>query len=724
MGTRLALLCAFALALAACGGGAPDAEPSTPAAAPEATRVATPAPIATPAPTPTPTVAPTATPAPTPTPTATPAPGPITDEDILGLVYWTEFEFWNGYPLVGDTSSSVFDLLRAMSRDDAWLPYLIDLATVPVPYSAFVYRTLIDARPGEVPVFDWVEGLSPRAPADDTPLYLAFKHKLVAGIQEKMGAFLDPAKPRALSAQEVFWGGVRVDGIPPLESPAFVAPQEAAAWMGAKDLVIGVEINGDARAYPRRIIDWHEMVNDTVGGVPVSLAYCTLCGSAILYDGRAGGAVHRFGTSGLLYRSNKLMYDRATNSLWEQYTGEPVWGDLVGSGLRLTVLPVVHTTWEAWLAAHPDTRVLDIETGHFRDYREGAAYARYFASPGLMFPVPDRRGPLAVKDSVYAVRHNGEVAAYPILLLGERGFVEDEIGGERAVVFATADRTGGRAYAAGEERFVSFDADAGVALAEDGARWRLTESALLDGNGAALPRLPGHNSFWFALANHLSAFRLYEPPAVAPAPAPELMVLIDGTPDVVILEWTSTATGVTRWQYRTKGPILGDGRETWGAWTSIPGSTGATRSYRLSGLARGWYEVEVRAWTTVAGNASNTEEASTPYFESDGIPFIRSGQIAVGGRTYRVGTLEYVIAVPANMRVLVGVGRGWGGRFNAGIMDVSSGSILFMDAETGEFYRRHVVTSSDNSGVSGSAAREVNALFDQIVASRRKAPRP
>ena len=700
MGTRLGLVCAFALALAACGDGAPAA-PSPTASVPPTTEATT---AATPSPTPVPAA----------TPTPTPAPRPITDEDILGLVYWTEFEFWNGYPLVGDTSSSVFDLLQAMSRDDVWLPYLIDLATVPVPYSAFVYRTLIDARPGEVPVFDWVEGRGPRAPADDTPLYLAFKHKLIAGIQEKMGAFLDPAKPRALSAQEVFWGGVRVDGIPPLESPAFVAPEDAADWIGAKDLVIGVEVNGDARAYPRRIIDWHEMVNDTVGGVPVSLAYCTLCGSAILYDGRAGGAVHRFGTSGLLYRSNKLMYDRATNSLWEQYTGEPVWGDLAGSGLRLNVLPVVHTTWEEWLAAHPDTRVLDIETGHFRDYREGAAYARYFASSGLMFPVPDRRGPLAVKDSVYAVRHNGEVVAYPILLLGERGFVEDEIGGERAVVFATADRTGGRAYAAGAVRFVSFDPDAGVALAEDGARWRLTESALLDGNGAALPRLPGHNSFWFALTNHLSAFRLYEPPAVAPAPAPapELMALIDGTPDVVILEWTSTATGVTRWQYRTKGPIRGDGRETWGTWTNIPGSGGTTRSYRLSGLGRGWYEVEVRAWTTVAGNASNTEEVSTPYFESDGIPFIRSGQIAVGGRTYRVGALEYVITVPANMRVRVGVGVS-----HAGIRDMVSGSLLLMDADTGEFYERRIVASSE------SAAREVNELFDQIVASRREVPR-
>ena len=167
-----------------------------------------------------------------------------------------------------------------------------------------------------------------------------------------------------------------------------MTPAAASGWILASDLVIGVEINGDVRAYPRRIIDWHEMVNDTVGGVPVSLAYCTLCGSAILYDGRHDGEVYRFGTSGLLYRSNKLMYDRNTRSLWEQYTGEPAWGSLVGSGIRLETLPVVHTTWKAWLADHPDTKVLDIDTGFDRDYGPGVAYRDYWANSALIFPAP------------------------------------------------------------------------------------------------------------------------------------------------------------------------------------------------------------------------------------------------------------------------------------------------------------------------------------------------
>ena len=162
-------------------------------------------------------------------------------------------------------------------------------------------------------------------------------------------------------------GGVNIDGIPTSGAPRVHCAEEAT-WINDDDLVIGVEIGGDARAYPRRIIDWHEMVNDTVGGIPVSLAYYTLCGSAILYDGRVGDEVYEFGTSGLLYRSNKLMYDRTTRTLWEQYTGEPVWGSLVGSGIRLDILPVVVTTWQAWYADHPDTTVLSIDTGFVRNY--------------------------------------------------------------------------------------------------------------------------------------------------------------------------------------------------------------------------------------------------------------------------------------------------------------------------------------------------------------------
>jgi hypothetical protein len=252
------------------------------------------------------------------------------------------------------------------------------------------------------------------------------------------------------------------------------------------------------------------MVNDTVGGLPVSLAYCTLCGSAILYDGRAGGQVLRFGTSGLFYRSNKLMYDTTTRTLWEQYTGEPAWGEMAGSGVRLAVLPAVHVTWAEWLAAHPDTLVLDIDTGFHRDYGPGVAYADYWASPDLRFPAPDKQGPLAVKDVVYTVRIEGEAVAYPIDLLAERAFIEDEIAGRGVVIVASEDGNGGRAYERGGVDFASADLAGASLTSADGGRWSITEEALVSDDGATLARLPGHNSFWFAVVNHAPRWRLYE----------------------------------------------------------------------------------------------------------------------------------------------------------------------------------------------------------------------
>ena len=241
--------------------------------------------------------------------------------------------------------------------------YVVDLAAFPNPYRLQVidylrarYRT-----PPYTIVFNYPQIFDFHPADSDTDAYIAFKRALFGALYPRMAAMMDPGAPRLIDAREVLWGGVEVDGIPALEFPTQVSAQDAAAWINDSDPVIGVAINGDVRAYPIRIIAWHEMVNDTVGGLPVSLAYCTLCGAPILYDGRAGDAVYRFGTSGLLYRSNKLMYDRTTETLWNQFSGEPVWGPLAGRGIRLTPLPAVHTTWGEWRRAHPGSTVLDIE---------------------------------------------------------------------------------------------------------------------------------------------------------------------------------------------------------------------------------------------------------------------------------------------------------------------------------------------------------------------------
>ncbi len=170
--------------------------------------------------------------------------------------------------------------------------------------------------------------------------------------------------PRAYAPRRFYGGGVLVDGIPPLDNPKRLLA-EAATYLEPTDLVFGISINGDARAYPLRIMDWHEMANEVIGGVPVSLAYCTLCGAAIAYDGRvAEGITYNFWTSGFLFRSNKLMYDRQTRTLWNQFTGKPVLGTLAGTDLRLSILPLVLTDWASWQERNPHTTVLDIDTGY------------------------------------------------------------------------------------------------------------------------------------------------------------------------------------------------------------------------------------------------------------------------------------------------------------------------------------------------------------------------
>ena len=215
----------------------------------------------------------------------------------------------------------------------------------------------------------------------------AFKADAMALIDPNFRLFLGPGVAHDIRLEEIVWGGVAKDGIPALINPIHVAPNQAG-YLDPNELVFGVEINGDARAYPLRILDWHEMFNDVVGGVPVALAYCTLCGSGILFETLVEGRSEPFvfGSSGFLYRSNKLMYDRQTNSLWNQFLGRPVVGPLTGSGLEFKIRPVAITRWGDWRDRHPQTKVLSLETGYARDYRPGKPYGAYFASPELMFP--------------------------------------------------------------------------------------------------------------------------------------------------------------------------------------------------------------------------------------------------------------------------------------------------------------------------------------------------
>jgi hypothetical protein len=342
------------------------------------------------------------------------------------------------------------------------------------------------------------------------PGFTSWKGDVLGGIDPGFEAFLQDDYPSTIRVEEIQWGGVRVDGIPALDNATMISPEEAT-YITSEEPVFGISINDDHRAYPLRILDWHEMANDVVGGVPVSLAYCTLCGAGIAYDGRASnGEFYTFGSSGFLYRSNKLMYDRQTRTLWNQLTGEPVLGRLADVGIKLSYLPVVVTSWESWLAQHPDTLVLDINTGYQRPYEPGEPYGDYFADEGTMFPVWQRSDLLETKDRIYALHIEGVPVAYPVKRLIEEQVVNDTIGETHLVLIAargdlTVDagpaatyNTGGevRAYDRGEETFSpGFDPDPIIDSA--GSPWQVTEEALVGPDGELAPRINGHLAYWF-----------------------------------------------------------------------------------------------------------------------------------------------------------------------------------------------------------------------------------
>lgn len=319
---------------------------------------------------------------------------------------------------------------------------------------------------------------------------------------------LDRARAK-IRIEEITWGGVVKDGIPSLDNPDLIEAG-AAEYMRGDDLVFGVAINGDARAYPLRIMGWHEMFNEVIGGVPVALAYCTLCGSGILFETqverRAKPLV--FGSSGFLYRSNKLMFDRGTSSLWNQYTGQPVVGPLVGSGIALKQRPVVITTWDSWKASNPTTKILSVNTGHRRNYGSGVVYQDYFGSPDLMFPAQVDQSARQQKDYVFAVRQFGAARAWPLAAFEKRSVLNDAIGDRPLLLIGDAGKRSVRAYERGAR---TFKAVAGGLQDADGATWRVGEDALVGPDGTRLPRVAGHISYWFAWDNYLGdAATVYE----------------------------------------------------------------------------------------------------------------------------------------------------------------------------------------------------------------------
>ncbi len=342
-------------------------------------------------------------------------------------------------------------------------------------------------------------------PYDPHPEYAAFKAHVYSQIDPRMRAFFPATVKSEIRLDEIDTGGVAVNGIPPLYNPPMMTAAEAR-YLGNNNIVFGIVVNGEARAYPKRILAWHEMAIDRLGGVDLTVVYCTLCGTVIPYESRLGSQRYIFGTSGLLYRSNKLMFDQQTSSLWSSIDGRPVVGPLAGSGLQLVSHPVVTTTWREWRTMHPTTTVLSIETGFERDYREGAAYRDYFRTDTLMFSVPEEDRRLKNKDEVLTMRIRPAVGgeAQPVAieaeLLKRQPAYHFEAQGRQFVVI-TSPQGANRVYLLGghEATFPSRRHD-GHAIADSaGRQWRITEEALVaaDDESVRLPRVSAQRAFWF-----------------------------------------------------------------------------------------------------------------------------------------------------------------------------------------------------------------------------------
>lgn len=234
-------------------------------------------------------------------------------------------------------------------------------------------------------------------------------------------------------------GGPGKDGIPAILTPTFISAQEAT-FLHNEDRVLGLAAGQEAKAYPVKILNWHEIVNDGIGGKAVVVTYCPLCGTGMAFEAEAQGRRHTFGVSGLLYQSDLLMYDHQTESLWSQVGMHAVAGPLTGKKLSPIVLE--HTIWGEWRTAHPSTVVLSMRAASFRNYGRDP-YAGYGESSELFFDTTHVDSRYHPKEWVVGIEIDGTAKAYPFVELKQVSSpIVDQVNGQRVTVrFNTASRS-------------------------------------------------------------------------------------------------------------------------------------------------------------------------------------------------------------------------------------------------------------------------------------------
>ena len=318
---------------------------------------------------------------------------------------------------------------------------------------------------------------------------------------------------------EFLGGGPPKDGIPSIDEPRFESIANAQAWLAPTSPVISLEVGGSARAYPMAILIWHEVVNDTLGGVPVVVTFCPLCNTALVFERTLDGTVHDFGTTGNLRFSDLVMYDRQTESWWQQATGGAIVGTLTGK--KLTFLAAQIVSLADFAAAYPDGDVLSRDTGNERAYGRNPypGYDNANERPFLFAGEIDGR--LAPKERVVTIDRGGSTIAIPLAALEAAGVIEIATAPEPVVVFwapGTASALDAASIDAGRDTgatgvFVpiadgqrltfarSGGRDGAITDAETGSTWAVTGQATSGPlAGSQLEPVVHGDHFWFAWA--------------------------------------------------------------------------------------------------------------------------------------------------------------------------------------------------------------------------------
>jgi hypothetical protein len=315
------------------------------------------------------------------------------------------------------------------------------------------------------------------------------------------------SKAVTVSAQEksivpldkIVSGGPPPDGIPSIDNPKFVSVKEADKLLEDSELVVGLNVNGDIRAYPIQILVWHEIVNDNVGGIPVAVTYCPLCFTNQVFNRTLeDGNVVEFGTSGKLYNSNLVMYDRTSDSLWSQALAQGIVGEY--AGVNLQRIPFDIANWKVWKELYPESKVLSRDTGSNRPY-DADPYGDYYTSSEVLFPISNKDDRLGLKGIVIGLENNGLYKAYKLQDVENKKIINDEINNKPIALFSSYPFMVRGFDAVVDDQILQFRHDSQKNTFVDiqtESEWNF-EGVAINGDleGKELHRLPFDEGYWF-----------------------------------------------------------------------------------------------------------------------------------------------------------------------------------------------------------------------------------